>query len=83
MSQREVMIMLGHALGCPSCRSRLLNEPSAVFIGRALSQQEKEALANLTPADFNSTGVLARSYGVAESELNAYTDHPVARLRHF
>jgi len=83
MSQREVLIMLAHAQWCAACRGRLLAEPDAVFIGRALSAAEKEVLARLTEEDFMTPGTLARALESTVSELDSYSDHPVARLRHF
>ena len=83
MSQREVLIMLAHTQWCAPCRQKLLNDPAAVFIGRALSSTEKETLAKLTADDFNTPASLARAMGATLDELDAYADHPVARLRHF
>jgi len=83
MSQREVLITLAHAQWCAACRGRLLAEPDAVFIGRALSAAEKEVLTKLTEEDFASPGALARALESTVSEIQSYNDHPVARLRHF
>jgi len=75
--------MLAHAQWCAPCRGRLLIDPEAVFIGRALSANEKEALTRLTEEDFASPGTLARALESTVSELDSFSDHPVARLRHF
>jgi hypothetical protein len=83
MSHREVMIVLSHALACSPCRERLLTKPNSVFSGRALTAEEKEALAKLQAGDFVTTELLARAAGTSTDELSSYRDHPVARLRHF
>lgn len=83
MSQREVLITLAHALSCPACRSRMLDNPQSVFRGRALTESEKEALTKLTSKDFVTAELLARVSGISADELRAYTDHAVVRLRHF
>jgi hypothetical protein len=83
MSQREVLIMMAHALGCMSCRDRLLEEPDKVFRGRSLTGEEKEALAKLTSADFITTELLSRKINIPADQIREYRDHPVARLRHF
>ncbi|PKO23096.1 MAG: hypothetical protein CVU38_05865 [Chloroflexi bacterium HGW-Chloroflexi-1] len=83
MSQREVLIMLAHAQWCAACRGRLVADPDAVFIGRALSAAEKEILTRLTEEDFTTPGTLARALEITVSEIQSYNEHPVARLRHF
>ncbi len=83
MSQREVLIVLAHAMGCTACRQRLLERPNTVFSGRALSPAEKEGIARLKESDFVTPELLARAAGVQVEELQEYRDHPVARLRHF
>jgi hypothetical protein len=83
MSQREELIVLGHALNCPMCRSRMLNEPDKIFQGRALTSLEKDNLRKLTPENFANAELLANATGFGADELRSYTEHPVARLRHF
>ncbi len=83
MSHREVMIVLAHAQACSSCRERLLTNPDSVFLGRALTPDEKEALAKLRSGDFVTPEMLARAIDTPVDELQSYRDHPVARLRHF
>lgn len=77
------MIVLSHALACSSCRARLLEKPAAVFSGRALTAEEKEALTKLQSADFVTPELLARAIQAPVSDLQSYSDHPVTRLRHF
>jgi len=83
MSQREVLIMLAHAQWCIPCRQKLLHDPAAVCIGRALNSTEKETLAKLTADDFSTPASLASAVGATLDELDAYADHPIVRLRHF
>jgi hypothetical protein len=83
MSQREVLIVLAHALSCPACRSRLLETPQAVLRGRALTDEEKASLSKLEAKDFVTAELLARSSGTTSADLQSYTDHAVVRLRHF
>ncbi len=82
MSQREFMIVLAHAHVCGACRDKLLATPQAVFIGRALSQDEKEKLTGLEFADFITPDRVAHAVGREAAELDAYRDQPIVRLRH-
>jgi hypothetical protein len=83
MSTREVGIVLAHAQQCERCMERLLSDPTSVFRGRALTDEEKLILTSLTPADFANIERLAEASGQAADDLTQYLDHPVARLRHF
>ncbi len=83
MSQRELLIILAHALGCPKCRSRLLEEPQLALRGHALTEDEKQRLGKLTNEDFLTPQSLARSSGTAAADLQAFGDYGVVRLRHF
>ncbi len=83
MSQKEVLIVLAHALSCPMCRSKMLDQPEVVFRGRALTEQEREELGKLTEKDFLTAELLARGSGTRADDLRAYADHAVVRLRHF
>ncbi len=82
MSQREFMIILAHAHVCGGCRDKLLADPAATTIGRALSADEKWTLGNLKFEDFITPDTLARATGVTVGALDAYRDEPVVRLRH-
>jgi hypothetical protein len=75
MSQREFMIVLAHMGNCGMCRSRLLNDPAAVFTGRSLTESEREILSGLKFEDFLTPDSLARAAHVMR-------DEPVVRLRH-
>jgi hypothetical protein len=83
MSQKEVFIVLAHALSCSACRSRLLEQPQSVLRGRALTDAEKETISRLTEKDFVTTELLAHGSGTSASDLRAFADHAVVRLRHF
>ncbi len=83
MSQKEVLIVLAHALSCSACRSKLLDEPQAVLRSRSLTEAEREGLGKLTEKDFLTTELLARGSGATADDLRAYADHAVVRLRHF
>ena len=82
MSQREMLLVLAHAHGCTACRERLLRDPAAALRGHALSEAEKDVLARLSFDDFITPDLLARAAGTTLTELDAYRDQPVARLRH-
>ncbi len=77
------MIVLAHALACSPCRDRLLTTPAAVFSGRALTPDEKEAISRLKAGDFVTAELLARAISTPVDELHSFRDHPVTRLRHF
>ena len=83
MSHREVLIMLAHARWCSACRDKLVTDPAPFFVGRALSEDEKNRLAELTADDFGLPARLVQAAGVTIDELDQYADHPVVRLRHF
>jgi hypothetical protein len=68
---------------CKRCREHLLHDPNAVFRGRAMTDEEKASLSELTSADFVTAERLSEASGYDIGELNQYHDHPVARLRHF
>jgi hypothetical protein len=76
------MIVLAHAGNCGMCRSRLLNDPAAVFAGRALNDHEKELLSGLEFEDFLTPESLARAASVTRDELEHFSGEPVVRLRH-
>lgn len=78
----DVAILLGHALQCEECRTRVLDEPERVMVGRKLSAAQRERLASLSPEDFESAQTLANSMGISVAELFEGVDHPRARLRH-
>ncbi len=82
MSQREFMIVLAHAHVCSACRSRLLDNPSAVLASRSLTPAEQETLGRLKFEDFITPDLLAHAAGSSVAELDQYRDQPVVRLRH-
>jgi|GEM_PF-825658 len=82
MSQREFMIVLAHAHVCGACRDRLLKNPSDVFNHRPLTGDEKAILSRLKFEDFITPELLAHATGTTVTELDAFRDQPVVRLRH-
>jgi hypothetical protein len=83
VSTREVLIVLAHARMCERCKERLLDDPTSVTRGRALTEEEKTLFGNLAAMDFTSAERLAEAVGCDPAELTEYLNHPVARLRHF
>ncbi|MEZ4766803.1 MAG: hypothetical protein R2844_00035 [Caldilineales bacterium] len=79
----DLAILLGHALQCEMCRDRLLEEPDRVVIGRKISSQQREMLAQLAPEDFENSATLAAAVGMDAGELRDGLNHPRARMRHF
>jgi hypothetical protein len=77
-----MLLVLAHAQLCTACRERLLASPKTVFAGRMLTDTEKEALLRLTETDFFASERLAATAGTSVAEINEYSNHPVARLRH-
>jgi|YNPNPStandDraft_1061719.scaffolds.fasta_scaffold06625_4 hypothetical protein len=82
MSRHELLIILAHAQFCDGCRQRLLADPASVFLGRLLTEEEKETLARLCADDFLTPERLGHAADTTPAELDQYRDHPVARLRH-
>ena len=83
MTDRELLIVVGHAYSCPSCRERLLADPVRTLAGQRLSPQEHEAMARLKADSFSSASGLAAAVGATTAELYAIMDDPRCRLRHF
>jgi hypothetical protein len=82
MSQREFMIVLAHMHVCTACRGRLLDDPTAILSKRPLTPTEKETLQYLKREDFITPETLSRAAGISASDLEAYQDEGVVRLRH-
>lgn len=82
MSQREFMIVLAHAHVCTACRGQLLARGVAALTSRPLTNMEKDTLTALKFDDFVTPETLSRAAGVTMSDLDAYRDEPVVRLRH-
>lgn len=79
----DLAVLLGHALQCEPCRDRLLAEPDRVVLGRKISNEQRELLAQLSPEDFESTATLAAAVRLDIGELRDGLNHPRARMRHF
>ena len=82
MSQREFMIVLAHTHACSACRGRLLANPSSLLSSRSLTSVEKETLQSLKYEDYLTPDTLSRAVGIPVSDLEAYQDEGVVRLRH-
>ena len=82
MSQREFMIVLAHMHVCTACRGRLLDDSTAILSKRALTSTEKETLQCLKREDFITPDTLSRAAGITVSDLDAFQDVGVVRLRH-
>ncbi len=82
MSQREFLIVLAHAHVCSACRGKLLADPGPALAIRPLTETERERLSGLKDEDFITPDALARAAGISPTDLNAYQDEAVVRLRH-
>lgn len=82
MSQREFMIVLAHTGNCGMCRARLLDNATAIFSSRSLTDVEKEILSGLKFEDFLTPDSLSRAARVARTDLERFSGEPVVRLRH-
>lgn len=78
----DMAILLGHAMQCESCRDRLLAAPERAAVGRKLTADQRERLAQLSNEDFENAQMLAAAAGLSAQELREGIDHPRARLRH-
>ena len=78
----DLAILLGHVLQCESCRSRLLEEPERVMVGRKLTEEQRERLRNLSQADLENAETLASAMSLDVVVLREGLSHPRARLRH-
>jgi len=83
MTDRELLMVVGHAYICQSCQARLLAEPTRALAGQRLGSQEREKIAKLTGESFSSLTALATAIGATTAELYAIMDEPRCRLRHF
>jgi hypothetical protein len=76
------MIVLAHMASCGMCRARLLDEPGRVFMGRSLTENERDVLSGLKFEDFLTPDNLSRAAHVSREELERFSAEPVVRLRH-
>lgn len=79
----RVLVALGHAWQCLSCREKLLSDPEGVLMRQGLTKEERKLVIQIAPADWVTVGALAEALGVARGELEAAMQHPRCRLRHF
>ena len=59
-----------------------MDDPTAILSKRALTSTEKETLQSLKREDFITPDTLSRAAGIPVSDLEAYQDEGVVRLRH-
>ncbi len=79
---RDFALLIGHAWRCTRCRTLLLEEPTAAWIGYKLDDSQREAILSLTDDSFNTVAKLAEAAGLPVRELDEAIEHPRARLRH-
>lgn len=78
----DFALIIGHVWRCTSCREALLRQPSLMWIGYKLSEQQRTCISNLGEDDFHTIMHLAEVTGLSVPEIDAAIDHPRARLRH-
>lgn len=78
----DFALIIGHVWRCTSCREALLRQPSLMWIGYKLSEQQRTCITNLGDEDFGTIMHLAEVTGLSVAEIDAAIDHPRARLRH-
>ncbi len=78
----DFALIIGHVWRCTSCRAALLRQPSLMWVGYKLSEQQRACITNLDDDDFSTIMHLAELTGLSMSEIDAAIDHPRARLRH-
>jgi hypothetical protein len=83
MTDRELLMVVGHAYSCQNCQARLLADPARTLAGQRLGTEERQALAKLTAESFGNLTALAAIIGATTGELYAIMNEPRCRLRHF
>ena len=81
-TQRELLIVVGHAYNCLACRERMMDNPAKVLSGHKLDAEAKEAIGNLSMESFHNTSKLAEVIGTTTSEIYDIMNEPRCRLRH-
>jgi hypothetical protein len=82
-TSERVLVAVGHAWQCPSCRDKLLSDPEGILMRQGLTNDERELVLKIAPSDWITVGALAAALGVARCELEQAMQHPRCRLRHF
>jgi len=78
----DFALMIGHVWRCSACRAALLGNPSLMWVGYKLSDEQRACITTLDDDDFHTIMHLAEVTGLTVKELDAAIDHPRARLRH-
>lgn len=78
----DFALIIGHVWRCTSCRDALLRNPSLMWVGYKLSEDQRTCITNLSDEDFHTVMHLAEVTGLTVKEIDAAIDHPRARLRH-
>jgi hypothetical protein len=78
----DFALIIGHVWRCTGCRNALLSNPSLMWIGYKLSEDQRTCITNLNDEDFHTVMHLAEVTGLTVKEIDAAIDHPRARLRH-
>ena len=82
MVTERVLVTVGHALQCPSCRELLRQDIDSVLMRQGLTRSQRELIKGFSPQDWATVGTLAKALGVPRCELEEATRHPRCRLRH-
>lgn len=78
----DFALMIGHVWRCTSCRAALLANPSLMWVGYKLTEEQRTCITTLDDDDFHTIMHLAEVTGLTVKEIDAAIDHPRARLRH-
>ncbi|MBK8050096.1 MAG: hypothetical protein IPK16_25140 [Anaerolineales bacterium] len=78
----DFALIIGHVWRCTSCRDALLRNPTLMWVGYKLSEDQRTCIINLGDEDFHTVMHLAEVTGLTVKEIDDAIDHPRARLRH-
>ena len=78
----DFALIIGHVWRCTSCRDALLSNPTLMWVGYKLSEDQRTCITNLGDGDFLTVMHLSEVTGLTVKEIDAAIDHPRARLRH-
>lgn len=78
----DFALMIGHVWRCTTCRRALIDNPTFMWIGYKLTDDQRTCINELDDEDFHTIMGLAAVTGLTVKEIDAAIDHPRARLRH-
>jgi hypothetical protein len=78
----DFALIIGHVWRCTACRAALLAEPTTMWVGFKLSEEQRACLAGMDDDDFRTITHLASVTGMTPQDIDSAIDHPRARLRH-